>query len=99
MEAVAGTTVARWPSGRCSVSRPEHPPPLNFLSQASVVVLRESRIVARPEDAWALLRKERGSMPRTVNLICGPSKTGDVELVILEGAHGPRRLHVVVVRE
>ena len=39
------------------------------------------------------------AMARTVNLVCGPSKTGDVELVILEGAHGPRRLHVVVVRE
>ena len=38
-------------------------------------------------------------MPRTVNPICGPSKTGDVEHVILEGAHGLRRLHVVVVWE
>ena len=61
-------------------------------------VRRESRIVLHLEDAWAMLRKERATMPRTVNLICGPSKTGDVELVILEGAHGPRRLHVVVVR-
>ena len=62
-------------------------------------VRRKSRIVPRLEDAWAMLRKERATMPRTVNLICGPSKTGDVELVILEGAYGPRRLHVVVVRE
>ena len=61
-------------------------------------VRRELRIVPHLEDAWAMLHKERATMPRTVNLICGPSKTGDVELVILEGAHGPRRLHVVVVR-
>ena len=81
------------------LSGPESPTTLNFLPEDHIVVLRESRIVPHPEDAWALLRAERGSMPRTVNLICGPSKTGDVELVITEGAHGPRRLHVVVVRE
>ena len=81
------------------LSGPESPTTLNFLPEDHIVVLRESRIVPHPEDAWALLREERGSMPRTVNLICGPSKTGDVELVITEGAHGPRRLHVVVVRE
>ena len=81
------------------LSGPESPTTLNFLPEDHIVVLRESRIVPHPEDAWALLREERSSMPRTVNLICGPSKTGDVELVILEGAHGPRRFHVVVVRE
>ena len=80
-------------------SGPESPTTLNFLPEDHIVVLRESRIVPHPEDAWALLREERSSMPRTVNLICGPSKTGDVELVILEGAHGPRRFHVVVVQE
>ena len=81
------------------LSGPESPTTLNFLPEDHIVVLRESRIVPHPEDAWALLREERGAMPRTVNLICGPSKTGDVELVITEGAHGPRRFHVVVVQE
>ena len=81
------------------LSGPESPTTLNFLPEDHIVVLRESRIVPHPEDAWALLRGERGTMPRTVNLICGPSKTGDVELVITEGAHGPRRFHVVVVQE
>ena len=81
------------------LSGPESPTTLNFLPEDHIVVLRASRIVPHPEDAWALLRAERGTMPRTVNLICGPSKTGDVELVITEGAHGPRRFHVVVVRE
>ena len=81
------------------LSGPESPTTLNFLPEDHIVVLRESRIVPHLEDAWAMLREERESMPRTVNLICGPSKTGDVELVILEGAHGPRRLRVVVVQE
>ena len=36
-------------------------------------------------------------MPRTVNFITGPSRTGDIEQRIQLGAHGPRRLHIVLV--
>ena len=36
-------------------------------------------------------------LPRTVNFITGPSRTGDIEQRIELGAHGPRRLHIVVV--
>jgi L-lactate dehydrogenase complex protein LldG len=36
-------------------------------------------------------------LPRTVNFITGPSRTGDIEQRIVLGAHGPRRLHIVVV--
>jgi len=38
-------------------------------------------------------------MPRTVNTITGPSRTADIEQTIELGAHGPRRLHILVVRE
>ena len=79
-------------------SGPEAPTTLNFLPDDHIVVLREHRLVRYLEDAWALLRKELGGMPRTVNCITGPSKTADVEQVIQEGAHGPRRLLVVLVR-
>ncbi len=75
------------------------PTTINFLPDDHLVVLSASRIVPHLEDAWAMLRRERESIPRTVNLICGPSKTGDIEITILEGAHGPRRLHVILVRE
>jgi len=40
-----------------------------------------------------------GALPRTVNLITGPSRTGDIEQRIQLGAHGPRRLHVVLVED
>jgi L-lactate dehydrogenase complex protein LldG len=36
-------------------------------------------------------------MPRTGNMVTGPSRSGDIEQTILLGAHGPRRLHIVVV--
>ena len=39
----------------------------------------------------------KGVMPRTVNFITGPSRSGDIEQTILLGAHGPRALHIVLV--
>ena len=38
-----------------------------------------------------------GALPRTVNLITGPSRSADIEQMLILGAHGPRRLHVLVV--
>jgi L-lactate dehydrogenase complex protein LldG len=51
------------------------------------------------EDAWDRLRRHVGDgvMPRTVNLITGPSRTGDIEQTIELGAHGPRRLHIILL--
>jgi L-lactate dehydrogenase complex protein LldG len=79
------------------LSSPESPTTLNFLPDDHVVVLRESQIVAHIEDVWARMRRDKRAMPRTVNFITGPSKTADVEQTIQEGAHGPRRLHVILV--
>jgi L-lactate dehydrogenase complex protein LldG len=77
-------------------SGPDHPTTLNFLPDTHVVVLRASRIVGPYEDAWAKLRAA-GAMPRTVNFISGPSRTADIEQTIQLGAHGPRRLHIVLI--
>jgi L-lactate dehydrogenase complex protein LldG len=82
-------------------SGPEHPVTLNLLPDTHVVVLRESDIVGGYEDIWTRLRARYGKngMPRTVNTITGPSRTGDIEQTIELGAHGPRRMHILVVRE
>lgn len=77
---------------------PESPTTLNFLPDDFLCVLPENRIVPRMEDAWALLRAERGAMPRATNIITGPSRTADVEQTIQLGAHGPRRLHVLLLQ-
>lgn len=80
-------------------SGPEHPTTLNFLPDTHVVVLRSDRIAGTYEDAWDRLRAERGDVPRTVNFVTGPSRTGDIEQKIELGAHGPRRLHILLVGE
>jgi L-lactate dehydrogenase complex protein LldG len=82
---------------------PERPTTLNLLPDTAIVVLRTSRMVGAYEEAWDLLRAERqdpvtgGFMPRNVMLVTGPSRSADIESVLELGAHGPRRLHVVLV--
>ena len=83
-------------------SGPEHPSSLNFLPEHHIVALKASQVVAAYEDAWVKLRKARKKgrgfdLPRTLNMITGPSRTGDIELTILLGAHGPRGLHILLI--
>jgi L-lactate dehydrogenase complex protein LldG len=84
-----------------TASGPEHPVTLNLLPDTHIVVLREADIVGGYEEVWTRLRERygKGQMPRTVNTITGPSRTGDIEQTIELGAHGPRRMHILVVRE
>jgi L-lactate dehydrogenase complex protein LldG len=49
------------------------------------------------EDAWALLRAEHGELPRAMNFVSGPSRTADIEQTLVLGAHGPYRVHIVLV--
>ena len=83
-------------------SAPERPTTLNLLADTAIVVLRASRIVGPYEEAWDLLRTEGGTggfMPRNVMLVTGPSRSADIEQTLELGAHGPRRLHVVLVED
>lgn len=80
-------------------SSPAHPATVSLLPETHVAIVPASRIVAGMEDAWALARGELGELPRAVNFISGPSRTGDIEQTIVLGAHGPYRVHLVVVED
>lgn len=77
----------------------DNPTTLNFLPDTHIVVIREKDILGSYEDAWNALRGTygEGNMPRTVNLVSGPSRTADIDQIIVMGAHGPRRLHVIIL--
>lgn len=80
------------------VSGADTPTTLNFLPDTHIVVVGARQVVASYEDGWDLVRAG-SAWPRTVNLITGPSRTGDIEQKIQLGAHGPRRLHIVLIDE
>ncbi|HUN50560.1 MAG TPA: lactate utilization protein [Candidatus Sulfotelmatobacter sp.] len=80
----------------------ERPATLNFLPDNHIVVLKTKDVIGTYEEGFARLRQASGQpdadfMPRTVNFVTGPSRTADIELTLIMGAHGPRRLHVVLV--
>jgi L-lactate dehydrogenase complex protein LldG len=85
-------------------SGPHTPTTLNFLPDTHIVLVHADQVVATYEDAWDRLRNTAAApdaplraLPRTVNFITGPSRTGDIEQRIVLGAHGPRRLHILVI--
>ncbi len=81
------------------LSGPENPTTLNFLPDNHIVVVAAGTIAGDYETVLARLREERGAedLPRAINLVTGPSRTADIEQTLILGAHGPRRLHVIVL--
>jgi len=74
-----------------------NPPSLNFVPEYSIAIIREEELVDTSEEVWEILR-ERETFPATINMVTGPSRTGDIEQTLFLGAHGPRELHVVIVK-
>jgi L-lactate dehydrogenase complex protein LldG len=79
------------------VSAADTPTATTLLPDTHIAVVSAHRIVDTMEDAFALIRTERGRLPRAINLISGPSRTGDIEQTIVLGAHGPFRVHILVL--
>ena len=77
-------------------SGPDNPATLNFLGETHFAVVRASDMKGGFEDLWQAYR-ERDINPSTVNLITGPSRSGDIGQTLQLGAHGPVALHIFVV--
>jgi L-lactate dehydrogenase complex protein LldG len=81
------------------VSGPDTPATASLLPETHIAVVAAGRIVAHMEEAWDLAREELRELPRAVNFVSGPSRTADIDQTIVLGAHGPYRVHIVVVRD
>lgn len=79
------------------VSGAATPAAASLLPETHIAIVRQARIVRGMEEAWQLLRAEHAVMPRAVNFISGPSRTADIEQTVSLGAHGPYRVHIILV--
>jgi L-lactate dehydrogenase complex protein LldG len=79
------------------LSSPATPKTPALLPETHICVVRRDRIVGSMEEAFALVRSEIGEPPRAMYFVSGPSRTADIEQTIVIGAHGPYRVHVILV--
>jgi L-lactate dehydrogenase complex protein LldG len=80
-------------------SGPDNPVTLAFVPDTHLAVVEALTIMGSYEDAMVCVAQARGpsALPRTLNLVSGPSRTGDIGGKIVKGAHGPRRLAIILV--
>lgn len=73
---------------------------LSVLPHHHVVVARRSQMVADLAEAYEQVEKRyAGRLPSFLSFISGPSRTGDIERILVLGAHGPKKLTVFLVAD
>ncbi len=81
-----------------TLSSADHPVEANFLAATHVVVIQSAAVVDSFEELWSRLRVDYPRvLPRTMSFIVGPSRTADLGVPSKLGAHGPARVHIIIV--
>ncbi|MFZ7111656.1 MAG: LutC/YkgG family protein [Desulfatiglandales bacterium] len=82
-------------------TRPGHARSVSLVPSIHVAVIELLQIVADLKELYTLLawdpRERAEGLTNCLTFISGPSKTGDIELVMVHGAHGPRELYLIVI--
>jgi L-lactate dehydrogenase complex protein LldG len=90
--AIAETGTLAYPAANAN------PASWHFRPGFEIAVLRAADILPHMENALARI-KSNGALPHTVNFVTGPSRTGDIEQTLELGAHGPKALAILIIRE
>jgi L-lactate utilization protein LutC len=73
---------------------PDEPRSLSLLPPVHIAVADDTHLLA---DLFDLFARYPAGLPSCLTLITGPSKTGDIELRLVTGVHGPGEVHVVLL--
>lgn len=75
---------------------------VSLLPSAHIAVIRQDRILADFKELYTVLshgsESAAGGLGHAMTFITGPSKTADIEATMVYGAHGPREMHLVVIK-
>lgn len=81
---------------------PGMPRSASLLPPVHIAITRSSQRLKKIQDLVSLFRmwlKKEGRMPSAVHIISGPSRTADIELTLVLGAHGPRALYILALED
>ncbi len=78
-------------------AKPHDPRSLSLLPPVHIAAAQKSQIVPDLFDLFQKISPSQQTLPSGLSLITGPSKTGDIELRLVTGVHGPKEVHVVLV--
>lgn len=71
---------------------------VSLLPPVHIALLRLSRLLTGLDEFYTLVPKPAGGACSTV-FITGPSRSADIEMILVRGVHGPKAIHVIVVEE
>jgi L-lactate dehydrogenase complex protein LldG len=84
------------PGSLVMLSGPEEARMISLLPPVHIAVVPSDRVITGLDELFSLLPNPAGISSSLV-LITGPSRTADIEQILVRGVHGPGELHVVVV--
>jgi len=83
-------------------TRPGQARSVSLVPSIHVAVIELNQIIADLKELYALLKwdpqESKEGLTNCMTFISGPSKTADIEATMVHGAHGPRQVHVYVIK-